>query len=104
MTDNKESVNELVKESHEPAIDADDESVSEHVRLSRRLFLGSTGALVGAASVGLGSSVLSSEASAAGAGHKTDVGPGELDEYYGFWSGGHSEEKCAYSACRQCEN
>lgn len=76
-------------------IDTEDKNVSEHVRLSRRLFLGGSAALAGVAAsgVGLSASLLSQQAHAAGKkaqdGH---VGLGELDEYYGFWSGGHSGE------------
>ena len=73
-------------------VDAEDPNASEHVKLSRRLFLGGSAALVGAAGAGLGGSLVSAPAQAAGAGQKGFVGPGELDEYYGFWSGGHSGE------------
>ncbi len=74
-----------------PVIDTEDQSASEHVKLSRRLFLGGSAALVGAAGVGFGSSMMPSVAHAS-SGAKHSVGPGELDEYYGFWSGGHSGE------------
>ncbi|MFO7705668.1 MAG: TAT-dependent nitrous-oxide reductase [Halopseudomonas sp.] len=65
--------------------------------LSRRGFLGAS-AMTGAAVVGataLGSSIMSREAFAQAAKEtksKTYVGPGELDSYYGFWSGGHQGE------------
>src|SRR5690625_2290484 len=68
--------------------------------LSRRGFL-RTAAVAGAAGVagaglsgGLGSALVPA-ASAANKGkgeNSIHVGPGELDEYYGFWSGGHSGE------------
>ncbi len=60
---------------------------------SRRNFLKSTG-LAGAAGFGLASGVLPYKVWAApeGDGLKVHVGPGELDEYYGFWSGGQSGE------------
>ncbi len=65
--------------------------------LSRRGFLGASAA-VGAAGVagmaGLGT-VMTPEAFAAAskeARKNFHVEPGELDEYYGFWSGGHSGE------------
>ncbi|WP_461536507.1 TAT-dependent nitrous-oxide reductase [Spongorhabdus nitratireducens] len=80
-------------------IDPDDKNVSEHVRISRRMFLGSAAALGGAgmiaAGTGLATGLLAPTAQAAssktGAGHGV-IAPGELDEYYGFWSGGHSGE------------
>ncbi|MEH6649767.1 MAG: TAT-dependent nitrous-oxide reductase [Motiliproteus sp.] len=77
-----------------PMVDAADENASEHVKLSRRLFLGGSAALMGAAGaagVGLAGSLMPASALAASA-QKGSVGPGELDEYYGFWSGGHSGE------------
>jgi len=64
--------------------------------LSRRGFLGAS-ALTGAAvaATALGGAVMSRESWAAAvkdAQSKIHVGPGELDEYYGFWSGGHQGE------------
>ncbi|WP_022962623.1 TAT-dependent nitrous-oxide reductase [Halopseudomonas pelagia] len=65
--------------------------------LSRRGFLGAS-AMTGAAVMGataLGSSIMSREAFAQAAKEtksKIHVGPGELDSYYGFWSGGHQGE------------
>lgn len=66
---------------------------NDELGASRRNFLKSTG-LVGAAGVGLASGVLPYKVWAApeGEGLKVHVGPGELDEYYGFWSGGQSGE------------
>lgn len=68
---------------------------TEHLGLSRRRFLGAT-AVAGVAGVaGLGGAVMSREAFAAAAKEARNnihVGPGELDEYYGFWSGGHQGE------------
>src|SRR5690606_33251595 len=67
--------------------------------LSRRRYLGASAltgacaALVGA--TGLGSAVMSREAFAAAAKDaqkKYHVEPGELDDYIGFWSGGHQGE------------
>ncbi|HXH03466.1 MAG TPA: TAT-dependent nitrous-oxide reductase [Candidatus Competibacteraceae bacterium] len=68
----------------------------EKYGITRRGFLG-TVALSSLAGVGLSSGLLASAtrtAAAAGeAGHsKIEVGPGELDEYYGFWSSGQSGE------------
>ncbi|MFC6672554.1 TAT-dependent nitrous-oxide reductase [Marinobacterium aestuariivivens] len=73
-------------------IQPDDENASEHVRFSRRLFLGSGAALMGAAGMGLGGSLVSTPAKAAEGHNAVALAPGELDEYYGFWSGGHSGE------------
>ncbi len=67
----------------------------EESGLSRRKFLGAT-ALAGAVgATGLGGAVMSRESWAAAvkdAKNKVHVAPGELDEYYGFWSGGHQGE------------
>lgn len=74
------------------------ENTQEKSGLSRRGFLGATAAATGATLVGataVGSAVMSRETWAAAvkdAQNKVHVGPGELDEYYGFWSGGHSGE------------
>lgn len=85
------------KDNNLPKIDTEDSHASEHVKMSRRLFLGSSTAVagaVGALGAGIGS-VFSGSTMADtqnnGAGHHT-IGPGELDEYYGFWSGGHQGE------------
>lgn len=67
--------------------------------MSRRSFLGAT-AMTGAGAamlgaVGMGSTVMSKESWAAAvkdAKQKAHIAPGELDEYYGFWSGGHQGE------------
>ncbi|MFT5721442.1 MAG: nitrous-oxide reductase [Motiliproteus sp.] len=74
-----------------PVIDAEDDQASDHVRLSRRLFLGSSAALVGAGVAGMSASLMSTTA-AASSGQAGGVAPGDLDEYYGFWSGGQSGE------------
>lgn len=67
--------------------------------LSRRGFLGATAATGATAALAgasvLGSAVMSRETWAAAvkeSRQKIHIGPGELDEYYGFWSGGHSGE------------
>ena len=67
------------------------DEVSEHVQISRRLFLGGSSALLATAATGAGLSLASTPASAAAA-SAVQVQPGELDEYYGFWSGGHQGE------------
>ncbi|MNZ38378.1 Nitrous-oxide reductase precursor [compost metagenome] len=63
--------------------------------LSRRGFIGASAAIgaVGSAAGLLGGGLLtaSTDVRAAGQG-KAEVAPGELDEYYGFWSGGQSGE------------
>ncbi|WP_278421524.1 twin-arginine translocation signal domain-containing protein, partial [Stutzerimonas kunmingensis] len=64
--------------------------------LSRRSFLGAS-AMTGAAvaATAFGGAVMTRESFAAAAKEarsKIEVGPGELDEYYGFWSGGHQGE------------
>lgn len=66
--------------------------------VSRRGFLGAS-TIAGAAGVagaaGLGSAIMSREAFAKAAKDamaEAVVHPGKLDEYYGFWSGGHSGE------------
>ncbi|MCH8506597.1 MAG: TAT-dependent nitrous-oxide reductase, partial [Ectothiorhodospiraceae bacterium] len=62
----------------------------------RRRFLGATaavGIVSAAGATGAGMLVRSGETAAASAGGAShSVKPGELDEYYGFWSGGHSGE------------
>ena len=66
---------------------------NESARLSRRQLLGTTAkaaTIAGAAGLG-GGAILTSPAKAA-AGSKAEVLPGQLDEYYGFWSGGQSGE------------
>lgn len=69
----------------------------ESTGLSRRGFLG-TSAVTGAVLAGataIGGAVFTRETWAAAAKDaqlKTHVGPGELDQYYGFWSGGHQGE------------
>jgi nitrous-oxide reductase len=66
--------------------------------LSRRGFLGAsalTGATALVGATALGSAVMTREswaAAAKDAHSKITVAPGELDEYYGFWSGGHQGE------------
>lgn len=66
---------------------------NEQRGMSRRQFLAASG-LAGVAGAGLVSGLASYPvwAKASEGGLKTHVGPGELDEYYGFWSGGQSGE------------
>lgn len=68
--------------------------------LSRRGFLGASAVTSAAvAGIGLAGGVMTRESwaaavkeSASNASNSIHVGPGELDEYYGFWSGGHQGE------------
>ncbi|MGM0571168.1 TAT-dependent nitrous-oxide reductase [Marinobacter sp.] len=63
--------------------------------LSRRRFMGAAALAGVAGATGLGGAVMTRESWAAAAEearNKVHVGPGELDEYYGFWSGGHQGE------------
>ncbi|MCF6282343.1 MAG: nitrous-oxide reductase [Candidatus Polarisedimenticolaceae bacterium] len=82
-----------------PAIDSEEKGITEHVKLSRRLFLGSSASLIGATIGGVGAglgTMLSAPVQAASPNAAAFVAPGELDEYYGFWSGGHSGEMRIY--------
>ncbi|MFT5521442.1 MAG: nitrous-oxide reductase [Enterobacterales bacterium] len=75
------------------AIDTNDNPTG----MSRRGFLGAGAAgAAGVAGLGLGVMTPSEFAQAAddarAAAMHHNIGPGEIDEYYGFWSGGHSGE------------
>src|SRR5690554_7437445 len=80
------------EQNQSPAVEA------EKKGLSRRSFLGATamtGATALAGAAGLGSAVMTRDAWAQAvkdAHAKVVVKPGELDTYYGFWSGGHQGE------------
>jgi len=69
---------------------------SENGGISRRNLFGTTAkaaTLAGAAALTGGVGALATNrAEAAGPGNSAEVKPGQLDEYYGFWSGGHSGE------------
>lgn len=61
-------------------------------KVTRRDFLNAT-AVAGLAGAGLGSGLMGMGSAQAKTGaSRGHVGLGELDEYYGFWSGGHSGE------------
>lgn len=70
----------------------------EQTGLNRRGFLSAaafTGAGLAAGAVALGSSIMTPEAWASAvkeSQNRAVVNPGELDDYYGFWSGGQSGE------------
>lgn len=66
---------------------------SEKQGLTRRDFLNAT-AMAGIAGAGISSGMMGMSPAFAAKSSSGDihVGPGELDEYYGFWSGGHSGE------------
>ncbi|WP_419904334.1 hypothetical protein [Kiloniella sp.] len=70
--------------------------MSKDKGLSRRDLLGGSAKLATIASVGAASSMAGlgsvSSAHAAGAGNPAAVEPGQLDEYYGFWSSGQAGE------------
>ncbi len=60
---------------------------------SRRALIGTTGTMATAAGLlGGGLGILSGPAQAAPEEAAVHVAPGQLDTYYGFWSGGHSGE------------
>ncbi len=63
----------------------------EHNGVTRRKFLSAT-ALASVAGAGLGGNMIGPAWARSGEGNDIHVEPGELDEYYGFWSGGHSGE------------
>jgi Nitrous oxide reductase len=70
---------------------------SKNGELSRRDLFGGTAkvaTLAGAAALtgGVGTLVAAGPSEAASPGNSAEVKPGQLDEYYGFWSGGHSGE------------
>ena len=71
-----------------------DQDEGQDTGLNRRAFFGfsATSALAGAGVMAGGMSLTGREAQAASGEQDAHVPPGELDEYYGFWSGGQSGE------------
>lgn len=64
----------------------------EESNLSRRRFLTATAFAATGVGAGIGAGLIPSTSNASDKDNNANVGPGELDEYYGFWSGGHSGE------------
>lgn len=70
-------------------------SLETKMEISRRGFLGAGALAAGAGAIPMTAAMFAASAKAQAAeagGNKAFVHPGELDEYYGFWSGGHSGE------------
>jgi nitrous-oxide reductase len=64
-----------------------------HFRLTRRGMLGATATGAALASTGIGATMLTAgRATAQGTEPRFELAPGELDEYYGFWSSGQTGE------------
>ena len=63
--------------------------IRDKLNLSRRQLLGGTAVTVGSGALAANTLPLSAPAQAAG---KAAVAPGDLDDYYGFWSSGQSGE------------
>lgn len=71
-----------------------DNKTEEGVSVARRELLGSSAKLAAVATAGglTGLGVMTPQAVSAAAKKKYEVGPGDLDEYYGFWSSGQAGE------------
>lgn len=91
MSDDDDRIEGSVQDAAEPH----EEHEGGHCGLSRRKFLG-VGAAAGLAGAGSGllGAMLPGVANARARGRMPEdyVAPGQLDEYYGIWSGGHSGE------------
>jgi len=74
------------------------ENTRPKLEVSRRSLLGTTattatiGGLVAAGGLGTAAGTMLAPSPAAAATNRAEIKPGELDEYYGFWSGGQSGE------------
>ncbi|MDK3073316.1 TAT-dependent nitrous-oxide reductase [Sedimentitalea sp. JM2-8] len=64
----------------------------KELALTRRGMLGATATGAVLAGTGIGGALLNSSGTAARAAGKINLEPGELDEYYGFWSSGQTGE------------
>jgi nitrous-oxide reductase len=64
----------------------------KELALTRRAMLGATATGAMLAGTGIGGSLMNSAGTAAQASGKINLEPGELDEYYGFWSSGQTGE------------
>ena len=64
----------------------------KELALTRRKMLGATATGAVLAGTGVGGALLNSSGTAARASGKINLEPGELDEYYGFWSSGQTGE------------
>ena len=79
-------------------VDKKEEITETSVNISRRALLGTATTAAGmtglamAGGVGVTAGGMLSSSPAAAAANKAEVAPGDLDEYYGFWSGGQSGE------------
>jgi len=77
--------------------DKADNHKTEEVGITRRQLLGGSAKLAALAGVGglagvTGFAMMTPEAAMAAAKNKAEVAPGDLDEYYGFWSSGQAGE------------
>ena len=67
------------------------EEVKNNLSVTRRGLLGATATGAALAATGVGTSMMSASPAKA-SGNEASLAPGELDEYYGFWSSGQTGE------------